>query len=206
VLLENAFELDVEPDTAWNLLLDVPRIVPCIPGAELVETRSDTEWTVRIKVKLGSMGLEFLNDVTLEERDEATQTVRLHARGRDVAGRGMVAAGVISQVTEIEHGTRVQMTTDLSISGKMAQFGRGIVADVSASLVESFAACLQTQLEMSRAAGSAAEAEGGGVATAPATSATAAPPAVALSGFAVLRAVLRRRLRRLRAWLSRVRR
>ena len=85
--LENSFELEVAPEEAWNVLLDVPRIVPCIPGAELVEVRGETEWLVRVKVKLGSMGMDFLNEVKLAERDDAAHMIRL-----DLKGRGRVGA------------------------------------------------------------------------------------------------------------------
>jgi uncharacterized protein len=188
LLLENSFEMEVEPAAAWDLLLDVPRIVPCIPGAELVETRSETDWVVRIQVRLGSMGLDFMNDVTLEERDDKARRVQLAVKGRDVAGRGMVTASVASTVTRVESGARVEMATELAIAGRMAQFGRGIVADVSASLVESFAQCLEGKLVSAKAAAH------GAAAPAPPAAATAAP----MSVFALMRAVLRRRLRRLR--------
>lgn len=185
--LENSFELEVAPEEAWNVLLDVPRIVPCIPGAELVEVRGETEWLVRVKVKLGSMGMDFLNEVKLAERDDAAHMIRLDLKGRDVSGRGMVMATVSSTVREVDQRTMVSMTTNLQIAGKMAQFGRGIVADVSASLVDSFAGSLRAELA---ATGVPPDAIGQAPAQAP-----QAPQAPALSVFALVLSVVRRRLR-----------
>jgi uncharacterized protein len=193
--LENSFALDVSPEVAWEALLDVPRIVPCIPGAELVEERSSDEWLVRVKVKLGSMGMDFMNDVKMERRDDDARTVELVVRGRDVAGRGMVNAAVSSKVDEASGQTRVTMTTNLQIAGKMAQFGRGIVGDVSESLVDSFAEALRAELSRPavdsgpgpppRNAGQASPAD--------------APPRTpkSLSASRLLLAVVRRRLGRL---------
>ena len=191
MLLENAFELDVAPESVWAVLLDVPRIVPCIPGAELVETRSETEWIVRVKVKLGAMGMDFINEITMDARDDQGRRVHLNVKGRDVAGRGIVTAGVESVVSSVGDRTSVEIATDLVIAGKMAQFGRGIVADVSASLVDSFAACLRAQLLATKAQPVVAD-QGGEV---PASSLPQASGAMSL--FALMRGVLWRRLRRL---------
>jgi uncharacterized protein len=149
VRLENSFEVPATLDQAWELLLDVPRVVPCMPGAELTETVDDSNWKANIGVKLGPVSLKFATDVKREEVDEAARRVSLSANGREVRGRGAARAKVESSLAEAGGGTRVDIVTDLSLSGPAAQYGRGMVADVSSQLVGRFADCLKKQLEAS---------------------------------------------------------
>jgi uncharacterized protein len=156
VRLENSFEVPATPEQAWELLLDVPRVVPCMPGAELTETVDDSNWKANIGVKLGPVSLKFATDVKREEVDEAARRVSLSANGREVRGRGAARAKVESSLAEANGGTRVDIVTDLSLSGPAAQYGRGMVADVSSQLVGRFADCLKKQLEASPAEAQAA--------------------------------------------------
>jgi uncharacterized protein len=146
VKLENSFEVTASPEAAWDLLMDVPRVIPCMPGAELVETIDDSHWKARMRVKLGPISLSFLTDVTREEVDEAGRRVVLGARAREERGRGAATASIESSLASAEGRTHVTTSTDLALSGKAAQFGRGLVQDVSAQLLESFADCLEQQL------------------------------------------------------------
>jgi uncharacterized protein len=152
VRLENSFEVPARPDQAWDLLLDVPRIVPCMPGAELKETVDDSNWKADVAVKLGPVSLKFATDVKREEVDEAARRVTLSANGREMRGRGAARAKVESSLAEANGGTRVDIVTDLNLSGPAAQYGRGMVADVSSQLVGRFADCLKKQLEAPPAA------------------------------------------------------
>ncbi len=145
--LENSFEVPAPPERAWDLLLDVPRIVPCMPGAELKETVDDSNWKADVAVKLGPVSLKFATDVKREEVDEAARRVTLSANGREMRGRGAARAKVESSLAAANGGTRVDIVTDLNLSGPAAQYGRGMVADVSSQLVGRFADCLQKQLE-----------------------------------------------------------
>ena len=147
--LENSFEVPASPEAAWDLLLDVPRVVPCMPGAELTETVDDSNWKARVAVKLGPVSLTFATNVKRELVDEAGRRVTLAADGREVRGRGAARATVESTLSPIDAGTRVDIVTDLSLSGPAAQYGRGMVADVSSQLIGRFADCLRAQLEAS---------------------------------------------------------
>jgi uncharacterized protein len=146
VKLENSFEVAASTDAAWALLMDVPRVIPCMPGAELVETIDDSHWKARMRVKLGPISLSFLTDVTREEVDEAGHRVRLATKAREERGRGAANATIESSLTSAEGRTRVTTVTDLALSGAAAQFGRGLIQDVTAQLLQSFADCLEDQL------------------------------------------------------------
>ena len=145
--LENSFEVPASPEAAWELLLDVPRVVPCMPGAELTEVVDDSNWKAKMAVRLGPISLTFATDVERTEIDEAGRRVLLSASGRELRGRGQARAKVESSLAAANGGTRVNIVTDLSLSGPAAQYGRGIVADVSEQLVDRFADCLRAQLD-----------------------------------------------------------
>lgn len=147
VRIESSFEVPAAPHEVWALLMDVPRVVPCMPGAELIETIDDSTWKTRMSVKLGPMTLGFTADVKREEADEAARRVRLSAKAREQRGRGGAGATVESTLTELGRGTRVSVVTDLTLSGAVAQYGGPVVKDVSAQLVSRFADCLREQLE-----------------------------------------------------------
>jgi carbon monoxide dehydrogenase subunit G len=144
--LENSFEVPAPRSSAWALLMDVQRIVPCMPGATLTETVSDTAWKADMAVKLGPISLNFATDITREAVDEAASSVTLNAKAREKRGRGGAQAAIQSTLTEVPDGTRIDIVTDLTMSGAVAQYGRGIVQDVSAQLVDRFADCLKAQL------------------------------------------------------------
>jgi carbon monoxide dehydrogenase subunit G len=147
VKLENSFDVPVPPERAWALLLDVPRIIPCMPGATLDEAVDDTSWKATMAVKLGPISLSFKTDVKREEVDEAARRAKLSAKAREARGRGNASATIESSLTARDGGTRVDIVTDLQLAGPVAQYGRGLVQDVSAQLVTQFANCLREQLE-----------------------------------------------------------
>jgi carbon monoxide dehydrogenase subunit G len=146
VRLENSFEVAAPPEAAWALLMDVPRVIPCMPGATLDEVVDDSTWKATMQVKLGPIGLTFATDVTREEVDEAGRRVQLAANAREVRNRGRANAAIQSTLAGGEGGTRVDLVTELALSGTVAQYGRGMIQDISSQLVESFAHCLQAQL------------------------------------------------------------
>jgi len=158
VKLENSFDVSASTEAAWELLMDVPRVIPCMPGAELVETVDDSNWKARMRVKLGPISLTFLTDVHRDEVDEAARRVRLAASAREERGRGAASATIESSLASIEGRTRVSTVTELTLSGAVAQYGRGLVQDVTAQLLRSFAECLEKQLSPSPGEGSAAAA------------------------------------------------
>jgi hypothetical protein len=185
VRLENSFEVPAPRKAAWDLLMDVPRVVPCMPGAELEETVGEDAWKAKLSVKLGPISLTFATDVTRQAADEAVGQVTLNAKARELRGRGGAQAAIQSSLTEIEGGTRIDIVTDLTLSGPVAQYGRGIVQDVSGQLVDRFADCLKAQLVAPPEVAAAAVAE-------------QARPVSGLSlGFAAVGRSLRRLLARL---------
>jgi carbon monoxide dehydrogenase subunit G len=149
--LEHSFEVPASPEATLNLLLDAERVVPCMPGAELKEVVDDSTWKAGMGVKLGPVGMQFLVDVKLLERDDAANRVTLGLSGRDTRGKGGAEGSVVSTLAAMDGGgTRVQMDTDLRFSGQVAQLGRpGVVQDVSNKLVGQFAECIRAQLSAS---------------------------------------------------------
>jgi carbon monoxide dehydrogenase subunit G len=149
--LENGFEVPAPRERAWALLMDVPRVIPCMPGAELTETLADDHWKADVAVKLGPVRLSFDADVVREEVDEVSGAVALVARARERRGRGGATARIRSTLSTSDSGTRVDIVTDLSLTGAVARYGRALVEDVSQQLVEEFANCLQSQLAVAPA-------------------------------------------------------
>ena len=144
--LENSFDVQAPVETAWTLLNDVPRIVPCMPGAELSEVVDEHTWKALLKVKLGPIALQFGADVKREEVDEADHRVVLAAKARELKGRGGAQARIESSMAPGAGGTHVSIATDLTLQGAVAQYGRGVVADVAAQLTQRFADCIAKQL------------------------------------------------------------
>jgi uncharacterized protein len=146
VKLENSFEVPARPEQVWDLLMDVHRVIPCMPGAKLDEEIDDTTWKATMAVTLGPIALSFKTDVKREEADAAARKTRLSAKAREARGRGNAAATIDSSLTPQNGGTRVDIATDLTLAGAVAQYGRGLVEDVSSQLVGQFADCLEKQL------------------------------------------------------------
>ncbi|MFF0081784.1 SRPBCC family protein [Streptomyces canus] len=146
--LENTIGIPVPVADAWKVLLDVERVAPCVPGATL--TASDgAEHHGRIKVKLGPIALTYHGTVTFLERDEEKKVVVLEAGGREARGNGTAKALVACRLTEADAGggrTDVHVATELTITGKPAQFGRGTLAEVSGALMDRFAENLAAEL------------------------------------------------------------
>src|SRR5262245_3945501 len=145
--IESSFEVAASRETAWSLLMDVPRVIPCMPGAQLTETVDDSNWKAKVGVKLGPVALQFAADVTRTEVDTSDSRVVLATTARELRGRGGARATIQSKLTELgPNRTLVDVVTDLSLSGAVAQYGRPIVQEVASQMVGKFADCLQTQL------------------------------------------------------------
>jgi uncharacterized protein len=155
--LENSFEVDASADAAWRLLNDVPAIVPCMPGAELLEVVGDNAWKANLRVKLGPIGLQFVADITRDEIDDAGRRVVLTAKAREAKGRGSAEATIGSTVVDLGGRTRVDVTTDVALRGAVAQYGSGVLADVASRLTAQFAECLSGKLAAQPAAAAAPE-------------------------------------------------
>src|SRR5262245_4191830 len=147
MLLENTFDVPARPEEAWDLLMDVPRVIPCMPGAKLTETVDESTWKAQMDVRLGPISLTLDTDVHREEADREALRAILAANARDQRGRADGRARIESTLApHVGGGTRVSIKTDLTLSGAVAQTGRGMVQAVSAQLVQSFADCLKAQL------------------------------------------------------------
>jgi carbon monoxide dehydrogenase subunit G len=173
VKIEDQFRVGVPVDEAWKVLLDVERIAPCMPGAQLQEIEGD-EYRGIVKVKVGPITAQYKGAARITETDEAAHVVVIKAEGRDTRGQGNASATVTATLEADGDGTLVQIDTDLNVTGKVAQFGRGVMADVSGKLLGQFADCLQTTVLSGGAGGAADHGVGGGAddAGAPAASST----------------------------------
>ena len=153
--LENSFEVAADRATAWRVLNDVERIAPCLPGAQLEEIDGD-EFKGNVKVKVGPVTAQYKGKATFIEQNEAEGKVVIKGDGRDSRGAGNASALITATLHEIDaNNTRVDVHTDLSITGKVAQFGRGVMADVSNKLMGQFSDNLKELLAEEQAAGDA---------------------------------------------------
>ena len=144
--LNNEFRVAVPGAKTWQVLTDVERVAPCIPGAQLLSVDGD-DFTGVVKVKVGPITVSYKGDASFQEKDEAAQRVVIKATGKETRGSGNAAAVVTAQLKDDgTNGTIVSITTDLTISGKAAQFGRGVLADVSTNLIGQFARNLEADL------------------------------------------------------------
>ena len=144
--IDNSFTVGLPAEDAWKVLLDVERIAPCIPGAELQEVAGE-EYRGIVKVKLGAITAQYKGAVHLAEVDEAGRRIVLRAEGRETRGQGDASATVTATLRPAGEGrTEVAIQTDLTISGKIAQFSRGVMADVSSKLLADFATCLASTI------------------------------------------------------------
>jgi uncharacterized protein len=182
VRLQNRFTVPATPDEAFAALLDLERVAPCMPGAELTGRDGD-HYHGRLKLRIGPITAAYQGTVTVEESDASARRARLSASGREIGGQGGASATVVATVAADGDGrSEVEVTTDLDIRGKAAQFGRGALGEVTQRVLDQFARNLEASLGA-----------GAGVAAAPAPvergAATPAAPAPAAEDLDVLRAV-----------------
>jgi len=145
--ITNEFTVNRPIDEAWAVLCDVERIAPCLPGAQLQEIEDETFRGV-VKIKLGAVNANFKGEAKFVERDDENHKAVLSASGRDTGGRGNASADVTAEATALSPtSTRCTVTAELHISGKVAQFGRGIMGDVSKKLMDQFSNNLNTMLD-----------------------------------------------------------
>ena len=145
--IENSFVVAAPPPQVWKLLLDVERVAPCMPGAELTEVVDDRTWKGRVKLRIGPVSMNYSGTVVMVERDDANHAVTLRAEGRETSGKGNAAATIRSSVQPTsDGGSKVLIDQDLQLSGMAAQFGGRMMQDVSAHLTQQFADGLSEQL------------------------------------------------------------
>jgi hypothetical protein len=145
--VENAFIVDATRDAVWDLLMDVPRVIPCVPGATLLESEGEDRWLAELAVALGPVAMTFDAQITREAVDSAAGSIRLVVRAKEKKGRGAATAEVSSAVEETGEGTRVAVVTSLRLQGTVARVGRSeIVEEVSQQMTDAFADCLKAKL------------------------------------------------------------
>jgi carbon monoxide dehydrogenase subunit G len=143
----NEFTVNRPIDEAWPIICDLERIAPCLPGAQLEEIEGDV-YRGRVKVKLGPISAQFKGEAQMVERDDDAHTAKMHAKGRDTGGRGNAEADISATAESLSPtSTKCTVVADLNISGKVAQFGRGTMNDVSKKLMDQFAVNLNTMLD-----------------------------------------------------------
>ena len=190
--LEQHFEVGAPLDRVWAALIDVERVAPCLPGAEITEQGDEGVYRGNFTVKLGPTTASYRGELSLADVDEAAHRVTMKASGQDKRGQGSAKATILSTLREEGGTTQVDVETDFTITGRLARFGRGgMIKDVSNKLLGDFSSCLAERIESEPAE------PGDGPAPTP-TEATAPPqPAKPIKGFSLFLSVLRERLRRL---------
>jgi carbon monoxide dehydrogenase subunit G len=153
--LENEFTVPAPVEQAWEVLLDVERVAPCLPGAAIEGTDGD-EHKGTMTIKIGPITTRYSGTVKIEEADESARRAVMRAQARDQRGQGTAAATITSTMEEVEGGTRVRVETEMRVTGPAAQFGRGVMQDVSAKLMNRFADCLAEEMAGAAATGVAA--------------------------------------------------
>jgi carbon monoxide dehydrogenase subunit G len=145
---DNSFDVPLSPAQAWSVLMDVPRIAPCMPGAELTEIVDAQNFKGKISVRLGPVALTFAGRVEIDEIDETNHSARVKAQGSDAKGRGAANATASFHIEPVAAGSRVMIHTDLMLSGAVAQYGRGVgmIQATAAQIIGQFAGNLRTQL------------------------------------------------------------
>jgi carbon monoxide dehydrogenase subunit G len=192
MLIENAFTVPAPTDHLWAYLLDVEKIAPCMPGAELTEVVDDRNWKGKLHAKFGPVAMSFAGTVTMESRDDDAHMVVLKAKGMEQKGKGAADASVTSWLEPGpgESETTVRMQADITLSGAAAQMSRGLLPEISKKLTQQFADCLQASM--------AAEEAAAGAPAAPAASPAAPKPVGGIGlGFAAIWAVIKDFFRRL---------
>jgi carbon monoxide dehydrogenase subunit G len=180
VELNNEFRVAVPTAKVWEVFTDVERVAPCLPGATLLSVDGDT-FNGAVKVKVGPITVSYKGVASYQEKDATARRIVLRAEGKETRGNGSAAATVTAQLKDEGDSTYVGITTDLAISGKAAQFGRGVLADVSGNLIAQFARSLEAEL----LGGSVPTADGAGNASAAASSAAGATAAAVDTGDSV---------------------
>lgn len=146
--LENSFTVPAPPDVAWGILLDVPRIAPCMPGAELTETIGERTYKGNAKLRVGPVSLMFSGEAEITEIDEANRTATVRAKGNDTKGRGAAAARVVFTLVAEGDASRVDISSEIDLTGSIAQYGRasGLIDAIAGQIISDFARNLEAEI------------------------------------------------------------
>jgi hypothetical protein len=190
--IRNSFTVPLPVEETWKILLDVRRIAPCMPGAELLEVIDDKTFKGKVSVRLGPVALSFVGTARFEEIDAAAHRARLKGQGTDSKGRGGATGVVTMALSPAGDGTNVDVNTSVNLSGAVAQYGRGagMIQGVATEIIGQFAASLSAMLQHDNAGAAGAGNPAAGAATLP-------PPATPISGFTLMARILWNSVRRL---------
>lgn len=144
--INNEFTVSAPIQQAWDTMLNLERIAPCLPGAAIQEEKDEGEYDGTMKVKIGPITANYKGTVKFEEVDEDNHRAVLQATGRDARGQGTASATIVSTLQEEGDGTKVSVETDMKLTGRAAQFGRGIAQDVATKMLDQFASCLEAEI------------------------------------------------------------
>ncbi|HEY2640862.1 MAG TPA: SRPBCC family protein, partial [Streptosporangiaceae bacterium] len=147
MLIKNGFEVAEPVEKVWQFFDDIPQVAACLPGTELTESLGDNRYTGKVAVRMGPVRLQFAGTADITERDEAARRIVVHATGAEEKGRGQASMVVTAALTRAGRGTRVDVTQDLQLAGAAAQYGRGMISDVTSVLMHDFAVNLQDRIE-----------------------------------------------------------
>jgi uncharacterized protein len=156
--INNEFTVGAPIQQAWDTMLNLERIAPCLPGAAIQEEKDGGEYDGTMKVKIGPITANYKGTVKFEEVDEDSHRAVLQATGRDARGQGTASATIVSTLQEEGEGTKVSVETDMKLTGRAAQFGRGIAQDVATKMLDQFASCLEEEITGGPEEGAAAAA------------------------------------------------
>jgi carbon monoxide dehydrogenase subunit G len=170
--LEHGFTVPVPVDDAWQVLLDVEQVAPCMPGASLESVEGD-EFSGKVKVKVGPITVTYRGTASFTDKDEKAHRAVIKAKGKEARGSGTASATVTTSMSEQGGKTKVDVTTDLTVTGRPAQFGRGVMADVGEKLIGRFASCLADKIAAGEVGGGQAAGGDGASAAAPADASAA---------------------------------
>lgn len=146
MLIENDIEVAAPVDQVWRYMLDVPRMAPCIPGAEITEVLGGDKYKGRVTTKMGPVSLRFLGDAEIVEKDQSGKRIVMKASGSEEKGKGQANMTMTTTLQSSGGGTRIKVSQDLDLSGAAAQYGRGMIQDVTNTLMKSFANCIQDDI------------------------------------------------------------
>lgn len=146
MLITSDFEVAEPVDKVWQFFADIPQVAACLPGAELTEDLGEDKYAGKVAVRMGPVKLEFAGTARIADRDDAGKRIAVDASGADEKGRGQAAMGVTAKLVSIATGTKVDVAMDLQLSGAAAQYGRGMIADVTAVLMRDFATNMQHRI------------------------------------------------------------
>src|ERR671916_1142998 len=186
--INNEFTVSAPIQQAWDTMLNLERIAPCLPGAAIRDEKEEGEYDGTMKVKIGPITANYKGTVKFEEVDEDNHRAVLQATGRDARGQGTASATIVSTLQEERDGTKVSVETDMKLTGRAAQFGRGIAQDVATKMLDQFASCLEEEItggpEEGAAAAATAEPTGEENGSRDGSQQEEAPPAAATGGTA----------------------